>query len=177
MHLEYTPGYGETLSCRASEGFKGPLRRPPPSNFPRSMRGSCLRSLRQAMPPTSRELRPYFYGRGSGALERGEDGGFRFNDSAGAGWPSPEGRLKIESATSRRGGPASACPRRESGGRRAVAAGRSPAKPTNYIVGVARGEIYRQGRPLKEETLGVGTSALCSLRSSDPTKRILPSGA
>jgi hypothetical protein len=34
----------------------------------------------------------------------------------------------------------------------------------SYKVGMARGEIYRQGRPLKEETRGVGTSALAELR-------------
>ena len=89
MHLEHTPGYGDTPPCRASEAAEGPLR-------------GCRSLIAPASPcPPRAACFPR-----AGALARflgGDKGGLRFNDSTGVG-RLPRSRLKIESLTFREGG-------------------------------------------------------------------------
>jgi len=60
MHLENTPGYGETPPCRACEAAEDPSRWLPAGTCSCSMRSRCLRSMRQATPPTSRLVRAFY---------------------------------------------------------------------------------------------------------------------
>ena len=104
MHLEHTPGYGDTPPCRASEAAEGPPRRQPAGVCPGSLRGWAPALIAPGYASHLSASCVLFKDGGPAHSQRGEEGGFRFNDSTGAGRPSPGGRLKIESTTSRDGG-------------------------------------------------------------------------
>ena len=55
MHLEHTPGYGETPPCSAFEAANDPPRGPLAAPFPAHCGEGCLCSLHRAMPSTFRE--------------------------------------------------------------------------------------------------------------------------
>jgi hypothetical protein len=127
VHLEYTPGYGETPPCRASEAAEDPPRWP--------LGAHC--ALQCFLPLEGRVL---FKDRGPGAAFVGDKGGFRFNDSTGVG-RLPRSRLKIESPTSREGGSGTCVARAGSPGVASQAAGAAP-RVFPWLAG------FRQGRPL-----------------------------
>jgi len=103
MHLEHTPGYGETPLCSAFDAAEGPLRGPPAAPLFCSLRRGALALIAPGFAPHLPGAACLLDG-GPAQLPWGEESGFRFNDSTGAGRLPPGGRLKIESATSRERG-------------------------------------------------------------------------